>query len=281
MKTDCKYFKNCGNAENCEGCKGYEKTEVKKMKSVKEIKAVISKLSIQAEKLEREGSSLLDEAKAISNNWNGSRFSDVKSYPDYEKWQELHVAADNAYVKAGEVKRVITVWKFNLLHAKKAELLPIWAEVMKDYEGKAIGPARDKEIHEKLKKLGITGYFSKSEYSSPKINLSFLDNRECCTYTDYIELTGNYEVKFFDDNGKFTMPDLSTFKFYGESTPYIDNPKAYIKSLLKLADKAKKAAAAYNAAHHEYNKAAIPGFNTIDEYKNGAGSIAEYFRIDK
>lgn len=249
------------------------------MKSVKEITAIISKLSNQAAALENQGSELLDKAKTLSNSWHGSRFADTKNNPDFTRWQELHAAADNAYIKAGELKKIIIVWRYNLLHAKKAELLPIWAGVMNEYQGKQIGSIREKEIREKLKAAGVAGYFSKYAYSSPKISLSYLDKNGNCYGSDYVELSGDYNISFFDDNNKFLMPDLSSFKFYGENIGYIDNPKTYIKKLERAAEKAKKAAAAYDSALHEYNAAAIPGFAQIETYKKDPASIAEYFRI--
>lgn len=251
------------------------------MKSVKEINAIIHKLVKEVNDLENQGSKLLDEAKTISANFHGTRFAKVADDPEVEKWHAIHAAADNAYIKAGELKKIIVVWKFNLLHAKKAELLPIWAGVMREYEGKKIGAIREKEISDKLHNLGITGYFSKYAYSSPKINLSFLDNNGHCSYPDYIELTGNYQVAFFDNENKFKLPDLETFKFYGEGTPYIENPRQYIKQLEKLATKAKTTAAAYDKALHAYNAAAVPGFAQIDAWKDNPGSIAEYFRITR
>lgn len=251
------------------------------MKSVKEITAIISKLSNQAAALENQGSELLDKAKTLSNSWQGSRFADTKNTPDFTRWQELHAAADNAYIKAGELKKIVTVWKYNLSHAKKAELLPIWAGVMSEYQGKQIGAIREKEIREKLKAAGVAGYFSKYAYSSPKISLSYLDKNGNCYGSDYVELSGDYNISFFDDNNKFLMPCLDSFTFYGENIGYIDNPKTYIKKLERAAEKAKKAAAVYDSALHEYNTAAIPGFTQIDYYKTSPDSIAKDFHITK
>jgi len=251
------------------------------MKSVKEITAIISKLSNQAAALENQGSELLDKAKILSNSWHGSRFADTKNNPDFTRWQELHADADAAYIKAGELKKIIVVWRYNLMHAKKAELLPIWAGVLNEYQGKQIGAIREKEIREKLKAAGVAGHFSKYEYSSPKISLSFLDKNGNCYGIDYVELSGDYNISFFDDNNKFLMPDLESFKFWGENIGYIDNPKTYIKKLERAAEKAKKAAAVYDSALHEYNTAAIPGFTQIDYYKTSPDSIAKYFHITK
>ena len=249
------------------------------MKSVKEITAIISKLSNQAAALENQGSELLDKAKILSNSWHGSRFADTKINPDFATWQELHAAADNAYIKAGELKKIIVVWRYNLLHAKKAELLPIWAGVMSEYQGKQIGAIREKEIREKLRAAGVAGYFSKYDYHAPEINLAYLDNNGHCCGVDYLKLSGNYQISFYDSNNKFVMPDLESFKFWGENIGYIDNPKTYIKKLERAAEKAKKAAAVYDSALHEYNTAAIPGFAQIETYKKDPASIAEYFRI--
>ena len=251
------------------------------MKSVKEINAIISKLSNQAAALENQGSELLDKAKILSNSWHGSRFADTKNNPDFTRWQELHAAADNAYIKAGELKKIIVVWRYNLMHAKKAELLPIWAGVMNEYQGKQIGETRKNEIREKLRNLGIAGYFSKYSYSSPKINIAFLDKNGFCSSCDYIELTGDYNIEFFDENNRFVIPDLSSFRFYGENTAYIENPKQYINKLTKLANKAKQAAAAYDKALSDYNSAAVPGFAQIDTYNTAPASIAGYFKINK
>ena len=253
------------------------------MKSVKEITAIISKLSNQAAALEKQGGEFLDHARELFNSWRGteSMFANRDEDPEYIKYKALHAAADNAYIKAGELKKIVTVWKYNLLHAKKAELLPIWAGVMNEYQGKQIGAIREKEIREKLKAAGVAGYFSKYAYSSPKISLSYLDKNGNCYGSDYVELSGDYNISFFDDNNKFLMPDLSSFKFYGENIGYIDNPKTYIKKLERAAEKAKKAAAIYDSALHEYNTAAIPGFTQIDYYKTSPDSIAKYFHITK
>lgn len=249
------------------------------MKTVKEIQAIISKLSKQVKELEDQGGAALDAAKKMTQSWKSSRFADTFKNPEFEKWQELHNTADAAHIKADEISKVITVWRFNLLHAKKAELLPLWAGVLKEYEGKQIGAAREKEIREKLHALGIGGYFSKYEYSSPKINIAFLNAKGYCSGSDYIELTGDYNITFWDAANKFMMPDLSGFKFYGENTPYIENPKAYIKQLERLAAKAKKAAAEYDKVLRAYNAAAVPGFRRIDSYEDNPASIADYFRI--
>lgn len=223
------------------------------MKSVKEITAIISKLRNQVKELESKSDAL---------------------------WRTSHDEATAAYQAAADLKKVIAVWCFNLLHAKKAELLPIWVKVMNEYQGKKIGEVKKKEIREKLKAFGVSGYFTKYEYSSPKIHLVFLDENGYTHGTsDYIELTGDYNISWFDENNKFIMPDLTSFKFYGESTPYIENPKQYIKNLEKLAAKAKKAAAEYNKVLHDYNAAAVPGFNQIKTYNEEPRSIAEYFRI--
>ena len=151
------------------------------MKTVKEINAIISKLSNQVKELEAEGSRLLNNAKEISKDFHGSRFGDTKANPAFEKWQELHDAADLDYIKAAEIKEIITVWRYNLLHAKKAELLPVWISVMKEYQGKKIGDVREKEIREKLKTFGVSGYFSKYDYHAPEINLSYLDKNGFCS----------------------------------------------------------------------------------------------------
>lgn len=250
------------------------------MKSVKEISAIIHKLMKQATDAEKRGDNLLDEAKNVSNGWKGTRFTDKKENPEFEKWQQLHVEADKAYTEAVELKKVITVWKFNLLHAKKAELLPVWVGVMKEYEGKQIGKAREQEIRDKLKAVGVYGYFSKYEYSCPKISLSYL-NSGYCSGSDFVELSGNYQLSFFDENNRFKMPELESFKFFGESTPYIENPKQYVKQLERLADKARKAADEYDKKLHEYNAAAVPGFAQIATYNNDPHSVAQYFRINK
>lgn len=247
------------------------------MKSVKEISAIISKLSKQVKDLENQAKENLEKAKKLSHGFSG-KWSNITNDPDFTTWKALHDESDNAYIKAAEIEKIILVWKFNLLHAKKAELLPIWAGVMKEYQGKKIGEVREKEIRTKLHELGISGYFSNYEYSSPKINIAFLNNGYCCG-SDYIELTGNYNIKFFDPDNKFVMPELESFKFYGENIGYIENPKQYIKNLEKLAKKAKSAAAVYDTALHEYNAAAVPGFNQIDTYKTAPASISEYFRI--
>lgn len=253
------------------------------MKSVKEITAIISKLSNQAAALEKQGGAFLDQAKALFESWRGtqSRFADRETDPEYIKYKALHADADAAYIKAGELKKIIVVWKYNLMHAKKAELLPIWAGVMSEYQGKQIGVTREKEIREKLRAAGVSGYFSKYEYSSPKINLSYLDKNGNCYGSDYVELSGDYNISFFDDSNRFSMPDLSSFMFYGEKIGYIDNPKTYIKKLEKAAEKAKKAAAAYDSALNDYNAAAVPGFAQIDSYKSSPNSISQYFHITK
>lgn len=253
------------------------------MKSVKEITSTISKLSKLVIECEKQGNDLTNQAKDLYNSWRGtdSIFANRDEDPEYIKYNELKDQAAAAYIKAGETKKIITVWQFNLLHAKKAELLPAWVEVMRAYEGKKIGAVREKEIREKLHAVGITGYFSKYAYSCPKICLSFLDSRGCCSSPDYVNLSGNYQIDFFDENGNFKMPDLSTFKFYGEGTPYIENPKSYIKNLEKLAARAKKAAAEYNKELHAYNAAAVPGFAQIETYNKEPASIAEYFKITK
>lgn len=251
------------------------------MKSIKEIVAIISKLSKQVSELENKAGEFLNAAKAISSEWTGSRFTDKKLNPDFEKWSQLHDDADAAYIKAHELKKVITVWNFNLLFAKKAELLPVWISVMSEYQGKKIGAVREDEIRSKLRALGITGYFNKYEYSCPTINLALLDNNGYCSGCDYIKLSGNYNISFFDSDGKFKMPDLETFKFFGEKIGYIENPKQYIKQLEKAAEKAKKAAAEYDKVLREYNAAAIPGFSQIDSYKESPDSIARNFRINK
>jgi len=248
------------------------------MKSVKEIQKIISRLSEQVKENENKGSRLFDEAKKLAETFSG-KWKEITNDPDFEKWKAISEESDKAYMQASEIEKVIVVWKFNLLHAKKAELLPIWANVMKEYEGKQIGETRKKEIHDKLKALGITGYFSKYEYSSPKISLSFLDNNGCCYGSDYIELTGNYSISFFDDNNKFVMPELSSFKFYGEDLPYIENPKKYIKQLTSQAEKVRKSAEAFDKVITEYNNAVIPGFRRIDCYKDTPNSISKYFRI--
>lgn len=250
------------------------------MKTVKEINAIISKLSNQVKDLENQGSRLLDDAKEISKEFHGSRFSDTKLNPAFEKWHELHDTADAAYIKAAELKEIITVWRYNLLHAKKAELLPVWVSVMNEYQGKKIGTVRENEIREKLRAFGVSGYFSKYEYHSPEINLSYLDKNGFCSGCDYIKLSGNYQINFFDHDSKFIMPELETFKFWGENIGYIENPKQYVKRLKKLAAKARAAAAEYNKALHEYNAAAVPGFAQIDTYKKDPASISEYFRIN-
>lgn len=248
------------------------------MKSVKEINAIIHKLNNQITELENKGGELLDNAKTISHDLKKSDFNDNNE--NFTTWKTLHNNADEFYKKAAELRKVVIVWRFNLLHAKKAELLPIWAGVMKEYQGKQIGRARDNEIREKLKALGIAGYFSNYEYSSPKISLSYID-KDGYTYglTGFVELTSDYNIKFFDLENKFYLPDLESFKFYGENIGYIDNPKQYIKKLEKLANKAKSTAAVYDTALHEYNAAAVPGFAQIDYYKESPASVAEYFRI--
>ena len=251
------------------------------MKSVKEIEVIIKKLQIQVNELENQGSRFLDEAKIIGGSLTGSRFFEKTNDPNFEKWQELHKKADDSYIKAGELSKIITVWKYNLMHAKKAELIPIWAGIMREYEGRKIGAVREREITDKMHAVGVAGYFSKYEYSSPKIHLAFLDKNGFCCGSDYIELTGDYNISFYDEAGKFKMPDVSKFYFYGENIGYIENPKQYVKSLERLANKAKKAAAAYDAALHQYNAAAVPGFAQIDTYKTSPNSIAEYFRITK
>ena len=249
------------------------------MKSVKEINSIICKLNNQAVELDNTNKNLINQAVELSESWKGtSRFKDRKNDVEFIKWEQLHTEADNAHKAAEEIRKIITVWRFNLSHAKKAELLPIWVEVMKEYEGKKIGEVREKEIREKLKSFGVSGYFSKYAYSSPKISLSFLDKSGCCSCCDYVELTGFHKLEFFDENGKFKMPELETFKFYGESTPYIENPKSYIKNLEKLAEKARKAAASYDKAISEYNNAAVPGFSRIDDYSKSAHEIT-HFRI--
>lgn len=252
------------------------------MKSVKEINAIITKLVNEVKAYEEQGDKFTNEAKALYNSWRGttSRFENREDDPEYIKYKKLHQDADAAYIKAAETNKIIVVWRFNLMHAKKAELLPVWVEVMKAYEGKQIGKARENEIREKLKSLGITGYFSKYAYSSPKISLSYL-NGGYCYGSDYIELSGDYNITFWDNNNRFVMPDLSSFKFYGESTPYIENPKQYIKQLERAAAKARTAAAVYNKVLHDYNAAAIPGFRQIETYHDNPGSVAEYFRITK
>ena len=250
------------------------------MKSVKEINAIIRKLDKQITELENKGGELLDNAKTISHDLKKTDFNDNNE--NFTTWKTLHNNADDLYKKAAELKKVVIVWNYNLLHAKKAELLPIWAGVMKEYQGKQIGRARDNEIREKLKALGVTGYISQYEYSSPKISLSYLDeNGYTHGLSSFVELTGDYNIKFFDLENKFNMPNLESFKFYGENIGYIDNPKQYINKLEKLANKAKSAAAVYNKALHDYNAAAVPGFAQIDYYKDSPASIAEYFRIKR
>lgn len=247
------------------------------MKSVNEIKAIISKLHKQVEELENNGNRLLDRAKELSNNFTRK----IMDNPNFNEWKELHEKADNEYIKAHELKKVITVWNYNLLHAKKAELLPVWISVMKEYQGKKIGDVREKEIREKLKNLGVSGYFSKYDYHAPEINLSYLDKNGFCSGCDYVKLSGNYQINFFDNDNKFVMPDLESFKFYGENNGYIENPKQYIKQLEKLAKKAKAAAGVYDKALHEYNAAAVPGFAQIETYHNDPNSVEKYFRINK
>lgn len=254
------------------------------MKSVKEIKAIIHKLNNQVKECEEHADIYLDNAKKISDSWCGtSRFKDTDkdTDPEYLTWEAYHKNADDLYTKAAELKKIIAVWNFNLLHAKKAELLPIWAGVMSEYQGKKIGEVREKEIRTKLHNLGISGYFSNYEYSSPKINLSYLDKNGNCYGSDYIELRGDYNISFFNTDNKFVMPELGSFKFYGEDTPYIENPKGYIKKLEKLAATAKKAAAIYDKAITEYNNNAVPGFSRIDYYRESPDCINKYFRIDK
>ena len=239
------------------------------MKTVEEIKKIIIKLTKQAKELEEQAEKMLD-------NWRDTR-SDA---PDMDTWHETREAAETAYKKADELKKIVTVWKYNLMHAKKAELLPIWIKIMNEYQGKKIGAVREEEIRNKLHALGVSGYFSKYEYHSPKICLSFL-NGGYCYGSDYIELTGNYNISFFDNDNKFLMPELESFKFQGENIGYIENPKQYIKQLEKTAARARKAAAAYDEIIHEYNAAAIPGFSQIDTYKEAPWSIAKYFKITK
>ena len=248
------------------------------MKSAKEIQKIIKRLSEQAKENENKGSRLFDEAKKLAEAFSG-KWKEITNDPDFEKWKAITEESDKAYMQASEIEKIIVVWKFNLLHAKKAELLPIWCKVLSEYVGKQIGEVREKEIHDKLKALGIAGHFSKYEYSSPKINLSFLDNNGCCYGSDYIELTGNYNISFFDENNKFIMPELSSFRFYGEDIPYIENPKKYIKQLTKQAEKLKKEAGEFDRIITDYNAAVIPGFRRVDCYKDSPNSINKYFRI--
>ena len=253
------------------------------MKTVKQINAIISKLQAEANDLENQAKNFSEQAKTLFNSWKGtqSRFANREDDPEYIRWKALNQAEDNAYIQAAEIRNIITVWRFNLLHAKKAELLPVWCEVMKPYEGKKIGEARKEEIRAKLKALGVAGYFSNYEYDTPKINLAYLDNNGYCFGGDYVELRGHYNTSFFDSDNKFVMPELDSFKFYGEGTPYIENPKQYIRNIRKLAEKAKKAAAAYDKELKAYNNAAIPGFAEIKTYNEYPDHVAKYFRIEK
>ena len=192
-------------------------------------------------------------------SYRNCTFEDLKTRKaEFDKKLEL----ENKYYAEIENRKIMRgILRDNARRAFFTEAMPIMVEILKKYEGKAIGPKTNDKIYKELvEKIGHGFYFHKSWCS--ELVFSYRDS--ILRHDDLtIYVKGGKDM--FDDSNKLVVYPLEDYALYncGE---YVEDPVAHAEKIQNAFRDLKRMEEDFRKACSEFNKI-IPS-NIDHEYPN-------------
>ena len=227
----------------------------------------------ELKKIEKESRKIVDVETAYENR---HKHAEMWKNADVEKRDEIRAeikADENEYARLCMenefTKAVIGCLWNNAYIALMNDVLPDIINYLKAINGKQYGEKTAEKMRLYFKeKYNLHVYLSGGYYSLEKreINIQFLDlNGFSHGGKDLTINTAKYDNCIVNANNAVTMDNLngiSDFSGYGLK-PYIENPREYVKTLIKLKSKARAQLETARETISSFNKLAPDGIKEL------------------